>query len=339
LNIKFFPLELEFSIIIPVYNRPLEIDELLRSITEQSFLNNFEVIVVEDGSGITSEKIIKKYQNDLNLGYYYKENTGPGMSRNFGMKNAKGNYFIILDSDCILPKQYLQEVFDALTKNYTHAFGGPDASHDSFTTIQKAINFSMTSVLTTGGIRGKKNTKNKFQPRSFNMGLSRIAFNKTKGFRKQNFGEDIDLTFRLWENGFDTQLIEKAYVYHKRRMDWMSFLKQTFNFGAARPILNIKFQKSSKITYWFPSLFILGIFLAVILSLVGNFYLLLIFGAYFLVILLDSLIKNRNLIVAVFSIWATVLQFVGYGSGFLRSIIRLHLFQKPVKDTFPKMFR
>ena len=332
-------MKLEFSIIIPVYNRPVEIDELLKSITEQSFLNDFEVIVVEDGSEITSEKIVKKYQNDLNIGYYYKENSGPGMSRNFGMKNAKGNYFIILDSDCILPKQYLQEVFDTLTKNYTHAFGGPDTSHFSFTTIQKAINFSMTSVLTTGGIRGKKSTRNKFQPRSFNMGLSRIAFEKTKGFVQQNFGEDIDLTFRLWENGFDTQLIEKAYVYHKRRIDWISFLKQTFNFGAARPILNKQFQHSSKITYWFPSFFILGIVLAVILSLVGNFYLLIIFGVYFLVVLLDSLIKNRNLIVAVYSIWATALQFVGYGSGFLRSMIRLHLLHKPVKETFPKMFR
>ena len=231
-------MDLEFSIIIPVYNRPLEVGELLESLIKQTYSKDFEVIIVEDGSDKTSEAVVKKYQNQLHLHYFYKDNSGPGLSRNFGMQKATGNYYIILDSDCILPDQYLEEVSSGLTKNFTDAFGGPDTSHFSFTPIQKAINYSMTSVLTTGGIRGKINTLNKFQPRSFNMGLSQIAFHKTKGFGSQNFGEDIDLTFRLWKNGYDTQLIEKAFVYHKRRINWMSFLRQTFNFGSARPVLN-----------------------------------------------------------------------------------------------------
>ncbi len=331
-------LELKFSIIIPVYNRPNEIDELLESLTKQTYQKSYQVIVVEDGSDLSSEQCIKKYENQLDINYYYKENSGPGLSRNFGMKKATGNYFIILDSDCILPKEYLKEVSSTLTYNFTDAFGGPDASHDSFTTIQKAINYAMTSVLTTGGIRGKKNTLNKFQPRSFNMGLSEVAFTNTNGFGSQHFGEDIDLTFRLWQNGFETQLIEKAFVYHKRRVNWKSFFKQTVNFGAARPILNKQHSNTAKITYWFPSLFIIGLFSAILFLWIGIRFPIGIFGIYFLLIFIDAFIQNKNLLVALYSMLATFIQFVGYGFGFLRSFIRLHIMRKSMTDTFPKMF-
>ena len=255
------------------------------------------------------------------------------------MQKASGNYFIIIDSDCILPKYYLEDVCNALSKNFTHAYGGPDAAHFSFTSIQKAINYSMTSVLTTGGIRGKKNTLNKFQPRSFNMGMSKKAFDITRGFGSQNFGEDIDLTFRLWKNNLDTQLIEKAFVYHKRRIDWTSFLKQTFNFGAARPILNRQHPNTAKLTYWFPSFFIIGLLVSVLLLLGGKTIPLILFCIYFLLIYVDALITNKSIVVAFYSIWATFIQFCGYGSGFLRSMIRLQLLQKSSKDTFPEMFR
>jgi len=332
-------LDLEFSIIIPVYNRPLEVDELLGSLIEQSYSKDYEVIVVEDGSYQTSEDVVKKYQEQLQLHYYKKDNSGPGLSRNFGIQKASGNYFIIIDSDCILPKHYLEEVSNALAKNFTHAYGGPDASHFSFTSIQKAINYAMTSVLTTGGIRGKKNTLNKFQPRSFNMGLSKKAFDKTRGFGSQNFGEDIDLTFRLWAYDFDTQLIEKAFVYHKRRIDWASFLKQTFNFGAARPILNKQHPNTAKITYWFPSFFIIALIISVILLLVGQTIPLILICIYFLLIYVDALINNKSFVVAFYSIWATFIQFSGYGFGFLRSTIRLQILKKSIKDTFPEMFR
>lgn len=332
-------MELKFSIIIPVYNRPDEIDELLESLTKQTYKRNFQVIVVEDGSDLSSEDCVKKYQDQLDIEYYYKENSGPGLSRNFGMEKASGNYFIILDSDCLLPKQYLTEISDALTDNFTDAFGGPDASHSSFTTIQKAINYTMTSILTTGGIRGKKSTLNKFQPRSFNMGLSKIAFTGTKGFGSQHFGEDIDLTFRLWKNNFKTQLIDKAFVYHKRRINFKSFFKQTFNFGAARPILNKQHPNTAKVTYWFPSLFILGLLFAIGCFFINIKLPLLLVGVYFLLVFIDAFIQNKSLLVAIYSIWATLTQFLGYGLGFLRSFIRLHIMRKPITDVFPKMFK
>lgn len=200
-------MKLEFSIIIPVYNRPNEIKELLDSIVHQDFEDDFEVLVVEDGSSQTSEEICNSFTDQINIQYFFKENTGAGMSRNYGMVRATGNYFIILDSDVILPKTYLKSVKDQLSQKFTDAFGGPDAAHPSFSKLQKAINYSMTSFLTTGGIRGKKNGVGKFQLRSFNLGLSKKAFEKTNGFSDMKIAEDIDLTFRLWEAGFETQLM------------------------------------------------------------------------------------------------------------------------------------
>jgi glycosyltransferase involved in cell wall biosynthesis len=312
-------LKLNFSIIIPVYNRPKEIDELVESLTKQDFSDDFEVLILEDGSTDKSEHIVEKYKSQLNLKYYFNENSGAGASRNFGMQKASGNYFIILDSDVILPKQYLSEVKKILLTNFTDAFGGPDAAHDSFTSLQKAINYSMTAVLTTGGIRGKKQAVNKFQPRSFNLGMSKKAFEKTQGFSKMKNGEDIDLTFRLWENGFETQLIEKAFVYHKRRSTIQQFFKQTFGFGTARPILNEKYPETAKITYWFPSLFIIGLDVSIILTIFGYRKLLYFYGCYFTLIFIDSLFKNKNLYVAFLSIITSLTQFLGYGLGFLKS--------------------
>lgn len=312
-------MDLKFSIIVPVYNRPQEIDELLESLTKQDFQDDFEVLIIEDGSENSSEEVVKKYTSKLNLNYFYKDNSGAGASRNYGMERASGNYFIILDSDVIVPPQYLSEVKKALEYNYTDAFGGPDAAHPSFTALQKAINYSMTSVLTTGGIRGKKKAVGKFQPRSFNLGLSKAAFEKTSGFSKMKAGEDIDLTFRLWENGFETQLINKAFVYHKRRSTIKQFFKQTFAFGTARPILNKKYPETAKLTYWFPSLFIIGIDFAIIAAFFLYWQLLTFYGIYFTCIFLDSLLQNKNLKVALLSVVTTITQFYGYGLGFLES--------------------
>ncbi|EAQ41010.1 glycosyltransferase family 2 protein [Polaribacter sp. MED152] len=309
---------INFSIIIPVYNRPNEIEELLASLAKQNFNQDFQVLIIEDGSDKKSDVIVESYQTKLNIEYFYKENTGAGASRNFGMQKASGNYFIILDSDVILPEQYLTEVHKALLKNYTDAFGGPDAAHKSFTYLQRAINYSMTSLLTTGGIRGKKQAVGKFQPRSFNFGISKFAFTKTAGFSKMKNGEDIDLTFRLWENGFKTQLIESAYLFHKRRSSLQQFFKQTFGFGTARPILNAKFPSTSKITYWFPSLFILGFAFSIVLVLFGNLYLFSFYYLYFIALLLDATCKN-GFIVGFLAIFTSLTQFMGYGLGFLKS--------------------
>lgn len=330
-------MQLSYSIIIPVYNRPQELEELLTSLASQTFTKSFEVIIVEDGSSVTSEEVVHNFKEQLNINYCHKENSGPGLSRNYGMQKAAGNYFVILDSDVLLPQHYLIEVNEALTTNFTDAFGGADASHTSFTALQKAINYSMTSVLTTGGIRGNKNLK-KFQPRSFNMGLSKAAFDKTGGYGAQNFGEDIDLTFRLWQNGFESQFIENAFVYHKRRTTLQSFFKQTFNFGAARPILNKQHPATAKITYWFPGLFLVGFLFSIISFFIGYKWFLFFYGVYFILIFLDSLFKNKNIFVAIASIFTTLIQFLGYGLGFLRSAFRVSILQQSKEKAFKRMF-
>jgi glycosyltransferase involved in cell wall biosynthesis len=309
---------LSFSIIIPVFNRPQEIDELLESLTKQDFSDDFEVLIIEDGSAQKSDIIVEEYKNHLDLKYFCKENTGAGASRNFGMQQASGNYFIILDSDVIVPPQYLSEVKKTLKINFTDAYGGPDAAHKSFTLLQKAINYSMTSFLTTGGIRGKRSTITKFQPRSFNLGMSKKAFEKTQGFSKMKNGEDIDLTFRLWQLGFETQLIEKAFVYHKRRSTIKQFFKQTFGFGTARPKLNKMYPETAKLTYWFPSLFLIGLDASVFLAIFGHYFLVKTYSVYFLILLFDSFFKN-GLKVAILCIITSFTQFLGYGLGFLES--------------------
>ncbi len=314
-------MNLKFSIIVPVYNRPKEIEELLESLTKQTFKQSFEVFIIEDGSENSSENIVKSYQKKLDLNYFYKENSGAGASRNFGMQRATGNYFIILDSDVILPNHYLSEVYKALQKKYTDAFGGADKAHESFTDLQKAINYSMTSILTTGGIRGKEKSVGKFQPRSFNLGISKKAFEKTQGFSKMKTGEDIDLTFRLWENGFETQLITNAFVYHKRRSTLKQFLKQTLSFGTARPILNKKYPKTSKITYWFPTIFSISFIFSLMMLVFGYWDFMLFYVMYFSAIFIDSYRQNKSLKVAGLSKLTTLTQFFGYGFGFLKSYL------------------
>ncbi len=319
----FVLMKLQFSIIIPVYNRPQEMEELLLSLTKQTYKEDFEVVVVEDGSSYSCKEIIDTFINTLNITYLFKKNTGAGQSRNYGMRHAMGNYFIILDSDVLLPKFYLKNVSDRLENNFSDAFGGADSAHHSFTSLQKAINYAMTSVLTTGGIRGKKKAIGKFQPRSFNMGLSKVAFEKTGGFSDMKYGEDIDLTFRLWENGFETQFIETAYVYHKRRSSLKQFYKQTYNFGTARPVLNKKHPNSKKLTYWFPSLFIIGFHIAILAVVFVDWCFLIPFVIYFGLLFVDSLYQNRNLKVAFLSIITTCTQFFGYGFGFLKSTLKI----------------
>ncbi len=315
-------MDITFSIIVPVYNRPKEIEELLQSLTMQTFTDSFEVIVVEDGSEDKSEAIVKSYQDKLQLRYFYTENQGAGKSRNFGMQQAKGNYFVIFDSDCIIPDGYLQTVHSKLTENFTDAFGGPDAAHESFTHVQKAINYSMTSILTTGGIRGKNKSVGKFQPRSFNLGISKKAFEKTQGFSSLKVGEDIDLTFRLWEAGFQTQLLVDAFVYHKRRATIGQFYKQTFAFGTARPFLNKRFPGTAKITYLFPSFFVLAFFVSLLMPFFDCYIGLLFFSAYYTALFLWVLFESKNLKVALLSIATTTVQFYGYGTGFLKGLLK-----------------
>jgi glycosyltransferase involved in cell wall biosynthesis len=327
-----------FSLIIPVYNRPDEVDELLESLLKLDYNENFEIVIVEDGSSVKCEELIQKYEDKLTISYYYKENSGPGDSRNYGMKMAKGDYFIIFDSDCIIPKGYLTEVSNALKQNYVDCFGGPDKALDSFSDIQKAINFAMTSFITTGGIRGGSEKIDKFQPRSFNMGLSRKAFEDSNGFGNIHPGEDPDLSFRLWNLGFETKLFPKAYVYHKRRINWDKFSIQVNKFGKARPILNSWYPQYTKLTFFFPSVFIIGLLVGLVLLIFNYDLLLQLYFIYFSLVFLISTYQNKSFKIGYLSVLAVWKQFYGYGKGFLESFFKIILLKQNPQKAFPELF-
>jgi len=327
-----------FSLIIPVYNRPDEVDELLESLSQQDFNEDFEIVIVEDGSSLKCEDVVRKYDSKLTMSYYYKDNSGPGNSRNYGMEKAKGDYFIIFDSDCIIPTNYLTEVAIALKENYVDCFRGPDKALDSFSNIQKAINFAMTSFLTTGGIRGGSEKINKFQPRSFNMGLSRKAFEASHGFGNIHPGEDPDLSIRLWELGFETRLFSKAFVYHKRRIDWEKFSVQVNKFGKARPILNSWYPQYNKLTFFFPSFFIIGLLVALGLLIFNHDLLLQMYFGYFLVLFLVSTYQNKSFKIGYLSMKAVWKQFYGYGTGFIESFIKVIVLKQKPEAVFPELF-
>lgn len=330
---------MKYSLIIPVYNRPQEIQELLESVKKQNFKGNFEVIVVEDGSQISSREVVRSFEKDFPVKYFYKPNSGPGSSRNYGMKLSDADYFIILDSDCILPPNYFLSVDKFLEKNYVDCFGGADAALDDFTDIQKAINYAMTSFFTTGGIRGNRKSVAKFEPRSFNMGLSKKAFQATNGFGNIHPGEDPDLSIRLWKMGFQTAFIPEAFVYHKRRISWEKFQKQVSKFGRTRPILNHWHPEYKKLIYWLPTIFTLG--LGVSVSLFVFFpWAVMVYVFYFLLIFFHAWLKTKCLKIGVLSVFAVFLQFTNYGFGFLKSTLQLkfNFDKKTEEELFPDLF-
>lgn len=327
-----------FSLIIPIYNRPEEIKELLESLLLSNYKKEYEIVIIEDGSKIDCKEVVSQYADKFSISYYFKENSGPGDSRNYGMKVAKGDYFIILDSDCLIPSNYLSEVEKELETDYVDCFGGSDAAHESFSKIQKAINFTMTSFLTTGGIRGGSEKIGKFQPRSFNMGISKKAFEESKGFGNIHPGEDPDLSIRLWKLGYKTRLFPNAFVYHKRRIDWNKFSIQVNKFGKARPILDSWYPEYSKITFWFPSLFIIGLFFSVILLIFGYKLPIFLYTFYYLMILVFSTIQNKSLEIGLLSLIAVNRQFFGYGLGYLKSFLKIKVLKQQPEKAFPELF-
>jgi len=330
---------INFSFIIPVYNRPEEVKELLESFSKLEGEYSYEIIIVEDGSNLTSKHIVETFKPQLDISYYTKPNTGPGYSRNYGMQKAKGNYYIILDSDVILPSLYLTSVATYLDVNYYDCFGGPDAAHHSFSTLQKAINFAMTSFITTGGIRGGDKQVEDFQPRSFNMGLSKKAFLASGGFGDIHPGEDPDLSLRLHKLGYRTTLIKSAYVFHKRRISWSKFYKQVHKFGLVRPILNKWHPSSKSLVYWFPSVFSLGFLTSLVLALVFKMAILsYLYLFYFILAFITALISTKNVVVAFQAMVAIIIQFFGYGFGFLKSTFNLMVLRRNPKEAYPNLF-
>lgn len=338
--------DIQLSIIVAVYERQDELTELLSSLTKQTN-SNFEMIIVDDGSKNKLDTVCAKFQDQLDIKYYYKSNSGPGKSRNYGMEKANGNYFIFLDSDTIIPSTYIQSVYDELSSNYVDAFGGPDDADESFNEMQKAITFSMTSFLTTGGIRGGKKQVGKFQPRSFNMGISRKAYEKTGGFAAMRIGEDPDLSMRLWENGFETRLFQDSKVIHKRRTSLKKFAKQVYQFGVARPILNQRHPNYVKPTFWFPSLFFLGTLFAwftfvlgfIIFDLIKILHIPMMFWLlYMVLIFVFATMRFKSIKVGVLSMQTTLIQFFNYGYGFLESQFKLNILKQDPKKAFPSHF-
>src|SRR5690554_625598 len=329
---------ISYSFVIPVYNRPQEIRELLETMLSLDFSGNFEIVIVEDGSTETSEKLVSEFGEKLDISYYFKKNSGPGDSRNFGMQRAKGNYFIILDSDCLLPPHYLSTVNSFLSKDFYHCFGGADAAHESFSPLQKAINHVMTSFLTTSGLRGSEKSLHRFEPRSFNMGISKEAFEKTGGFAKIHPGEDPDLSQRILKAGYQTTFIPNAFVFHKRRISWEKFYLQVKKFGLARPILNLWHPGSSKISFWFPTFFVFFVIGSILLSAVWHPIIILPLAIYLLMVLLDSTIKNNSIYIGMLSVVAVFVQFFGYGVAFMKSTFYVKILGKEPEKQFPSLF-
>ena len=347
---------MKYSIIVPVYNRPDEVDELLQSLCQQS-QQDFEVIIVEDGSKNPCNHICEKYADKIDLHYFTKENGGPGQARNYGARHAKGEYLIVLDSDVVLPKGYVQAINEELAHHPTDAFGGPDAAHESFTDTQKAISYSMTSFFTTGGIRGGKKKLDKFYPRSFNMGIRKDIYQELNGFSKMRFGEDIDFSYRIVEAGYKTRLFPTAWVWHKRRTDFRKFFRQVYNSGIARINLAKRHPGTMKLVHLLPMVFTVGVLALILLFAVG--LMLASFGInhmskafgtalcqlsllplilFSLIIFIDSSIKNKSIHVGLLSIPAAFTQLMGYGLGFLEAWWKRCVRKKDEFTAFEKNF-
>lgn len=325
-----------FSIVIPVYNRADEVDELLESLTKQSY-ENFEVIIVEDGSKFPCREVVDKYTETIDIQYLVKENTGPGLSRNYGANFAKGEYIVFFDSDCIIPEKYFEIVNNSLQNNPVDAYGGPDMAHENFTPIQKAISYSMTSTLTTGGIRGGKERLDKFHPRSFNMGFSTKVYETTGGFSEMRFGEDVDMSLRIIKAGFSTGLIPEAGVYHKRRTNFRQFFKQVYNSGIARINLFKRHNNSLKLVHFLPAVFFEGSLILIILSFFWCWALLpfaLLAGLFFI----DALAKTKSVRIALLSVISSYIQLWAYGAGFSVAFYKRIIFRKGEFKAFADNF-
>ncbi|TDQ08495.1 glycosyltransferase [Pedobacter metabolipauper] len=319
-----------FSIIIPLYNRPQEIDELLFTLTKQTY-TQFEVLVIEDGSTNHAKAVVEKYINLLDVSYYFKPNEGQGFSRNYGFERAKGDYFVVFDSDCLIPEDYLETVRDYLFEHNLDAYGGPDAAHDSFTPVQKAISSAMTSPFTTGGIRGNKKHIGQFHPRSFNMGISREVYEKVGGFILTRLGEDIEYSIRIHEHGFKIGLIPAARVFHKRRTSFSQFYKQLHFFGRARINIYKHFPAELKLIHFFPAAFTCFVIFTVLINLfywplafICNFLIV----VYFMLIFFHSWQANKSLKVAFLSIIAAFIQLTAYGLGFMQDFFKRVVFKQ-----------
>jgi len=336
---------MKYSVIVPVYNRPNECEELLESLTHQTG-KDFEVIIVEDGSSVPCRDVVERYADKLAVHYYDKPNSGPGQTRNYGVERANGEYVIILDSDVVLPESYFAAIDAELAANPCDAFGGPDRAHESFSTTQKAINYAMTSFFTTGGIRGGKAKLDKFYPRSFNMGVRREVYQALEGFSAMRFGEDIDFSTRIFKSGYRCRLFPEAWVYHKRRTDLKKFFKQVHNSGIARIHLSHRHPGTHKLVHLLPAVFTLGVAFLLVVALlslcfgceIGTFVSLSPLLLFALLIGVDATRQSRSLAVGITAIAAAFVQLTGYGTGYLSAWWRCNVRGEGEFEAFSQTF-
>lgn len=313
-----------FSVIIPVYNRPSEVFEMLTSLSNQSF-KDFEVILVEDGSSDRSDKIVAGIQSKIPINYFFQKNQGQGFARNFGMNQANGEFFVILDSDVILPEDYLSVLKNAILTRNLDAFGGPDAAASDFSNLQKAMDFAMTSFWTTGGIRGKLKDPSKYQARGFNMGVSRKVFESIGGFLDPNRGEDIEWSIRIKKAGFKLELVEEAFVYHKRKNTLKSFAKQAFSFGRNRVNVSRFHPEAIKLVHWMPTFFLLFLVSIVVNAIFFRVFMiphLLIFGTWAALVIYQASWKYKSILVGDLALMTSIVQLCGYGAGLVFELFR-----------------
>lgn len=326
------------SIIVAIFNRKDELTELLTSLSTQTD-KDFEVIIVDDGSPVELLPTVNSFKETLEIQYFKKENSGPGLSRNYGAERAKNEWLVFVDSDVIVEKDYIENIKKNLENTECAAFGGADKAHEGFNTLQKAISYSMTSVFTTGGIRGSKKAVTKFQPRSFNMGVNKEIFLKIGGFSEMRIGEDPDLSMTIWENGYQTAFFDNIGVYHKRRTDLGKFSKQVYQFGCARPILNQRHPNYVKPTFWFPSIFLLGYVVGILeYFFIKNGLVLAFYGLYTLLVFFHAWFSTKSAGIAVQAIITTYIQMFSYGFGFLESWFKLNVLRLKPEEAFPKHF-
>lgn len=310
---------MKYSVIIPVYNRLDEVEDLLASLSRQTF-KDFEVVIVEDGSTAPCKDAVDRYADKVTVKYFMKPNEGRSIARNYGLERAAGDYFIFFDSDCVIPEQYFEKLDKALEKHPVDCFGGPDAAHESFSDTQKAINYSMTSFLTTGGIRGGKVSLEKFTPRTFNMGFSRKVYDNVGGFREM-FSEDIDMSTRIKNAGYSIALIREAYVYHKRRIDLKKFFRQVHVFGMSRITLRLLYPGSMKLVHWLPAIAVIGGVTLIALALTVSPWFWLPLALYLIAVWVTALLSTRSAKIATLAIPAAIIQLGGYGTGFIKAYV------------------
>lgn len=330
---------MRYSVIIPVYNRPDEQKELLESLTTQNYSEQeLEVLVIDDGSSVRCDQVVMQYTGRLNLRYYYKDNSGPGQTRNYGAERAAGDWLLILDSDVVLPPNYLKAIDAELEREDCDAFGGPDRANKDFTTMQRAINYAMTSFFTTGGIRGGQQMKmDKFYPRSFNMGIRREVYQALGGFSQMRFGEDIDLSIRIFKGGYRCRLFPEAWVWHKRRTDLKKFFKQVHNSGIARINLYKRYPESLKLVHTLPAVFTVGCVLLLLLCIVSWLFLMPLL-LWVVLIFLDATVQENDPEVGITAVPASFVQLIGYGTGFLRAVWERLVMGKDEFSAFNKNF-